>query len=278
MKFDNKIAIGGLKAFWLIYLSLWLWSVLKAVIIILVLLAIGLAVKRVDAASPCPMPREWSELVTANKELACLAQNVYMEARGEPTDGKLAVAWVTIRRSQIGGGWPTTICGVVWQTNQFTWTAQGCRYPAVNTESWRDSYEIAGYAWAHRNESDLMDQGIPNAQYFLNPDKADIGPARWMLTNRRVEKRIGNHVFLSDPRIVGPPKEIAVPNPSLKGLRITRLAAEFLAATVQALYTRDSTPIKIALMPARYRDEALLAYVESKDSVVHTEVTEHVQN
>ncbi len=55
------------------------------------------------------------------KELECLATNVYREARGEPMEGQIAVAKVTLNRVE-DKRFPKTICGVVYQKNQFSWT------------------------------------------------------------------------------------------------------------------------------------------------------------
>ena len=60
----------------------------------------------------------------AKKQVDCLAQNIYHEARNEPEQGKVAVAFVTINRVK-SGEFPDTICGVVEQkinsTCQFSW-------------------------------------------------------------------------------------------------------------------------------------------------------------
>ncbi len=62
------------------------------------------------------------------RQLECLARNIYYEAGGEPFEGKVAVAQVTINRS-TSGKFPSDICGVVYQKNatydkvlcQFSW-------------------------------------------------------------------------------------------------------------------------------------------------------------
>lgn len=55
----------------------------------------------------------------------CLAQNIWHEARGEATmndlEPWLAVAFVTINRKR-SWKWPMTVCGVVWDDSQFSWT------------------------------------------------------------------------------------------------------------------------------------------------------------
>ena len=62
------------------------------------------------------------------RQLACLARNIYFEAGNEPFEGKVAVAQVTINRAQTEG-FPDDICRVVYQKNiiyqrvicQFSW-------------------------------------------------------------------------------------------------------------------------------------------------------------
>lgn len=54
----------------------------------------------------------------------CLHQNVFFEARNQSTLGQAAVAWVTLNRVE-DPRYPDTICGVVWQSKQFSWTHDG---------------------------------------------------------------------------------------------------------------------------------------------------------
>jgi N-acetylmuramoyl-L-alanine amidase len=50
-----------------------------------------------------------------------LAINTWMEARGEPYLGKLAVAYTTANRAK-DPQWPEGITDVIWQGYQFSWT------------------------------------------------------------------------------------------------------------------------------------------------------------
>ena len=52
------------------------------------------------------------------KQLACLARNIYFEAAQEPFEGKVAVAQVTLNRAE-SGEFPSDICRVVYQKNVF---------------------------------------------------------------------------------------------------------------------------------------------------------------
>jgi len=66
-------------------------------------------------------------LSSDNKDAECLAENIYHEARGESTLGKIAVGLVTINRVR-DARWPSNICSVVyegpvresWKTKQNT--------------------------------------------------------------------------------------------------------------------------------------------------------------
>lgn len=55
------------------------------------------------------------------QELRCLAENVFFEARGEGVEEQMFVASVTLNRVK-DKRWPNTICGVVYQPHQFSWT------------------------------------------------------------------------------------------------------------------------------------------------------------
>ena len=84
-------------------------------------------------------------------QLTCLARNIYYEAGQEPFEGKVAVAQVTINRSE-NSQFPSDICKVVYQKNivyekilcQFSWyceQASGLR-PAKG-ERYNESMEVA---------------------------------------------------------------------------------------------------------------------------------------
>jgi spore germination cell wall hydrolase CwlJ-like protein len=58
---------------------------------------------------------------TDQEQILCLAKNVYYESRGESVREQTAVAAVTINRTK-DRRYPNTICGVVYQPKQFSWT------------------------------------------------------------------------------------------------------------------------------------------------------------
>jgi len=78
----------------------------------------------------------------AAAQLHCLALNVYHEARGEPVEGKFAVAVVTLNRVR-SSRFPDTVCRVVWQPAQFSWTHDGKPDTPYNPDAWSLALWIA---------------------------------------------------------------------------------------------------------------------------------------
>jgi spore germination cell wall hydrolase CwlJ-like protein len=60
---------------------------------------------------------------TDRRDLVCMALTIYHEARGENFLMQRAVGHVVMNRIASGRFRPT-ICGVVWQNGQFTWTTR----------------------------------------------------------------------------------------------------------------------------------------------------------
>jgi spore germination cell wall hydrolase CwlJ-like protein len=56
-----------------------------------------------------------------SREVNCLTEAVYFEARGEPYLGKLAVANVILNRTRLADRFPDTVCGVIRQKGQFSY-------------------------------------------------------------------------------------------------------------------------------------------------------------
>lgn len=98
-------------------------------------------------------PAESSQITVALRErqLGCLAKNIYYEAGGEPFEGKVAVAQVTLNRVN-SGAFPDDICKTIYQKNivyekvicQFSWACDrdsGARPP--DNASYKESMEVA---------------------------------------------------------------------------------------------------------------------------------------
>jgi len=127
------------------------------------------------------------------RDLACLAQNVYFEARGEPLAGQYAVAEVTVNR-RASGRYPHSICGVVFQRSwdarrqryvgAFSWTELGEVAPPSGAE-WQQAMTIAEAVYFHR-AAPVLDGALYYHAVQVRP-----GWAR----NKQAIARIGRHIF-----------------------------------------------------------------------------------
>ena len=87
--------------------------------------------------------------VAVEQELACLALNIYHEARGEPSEGKLAVGHVVMNRV-ADRRFPDSVCAVVKQGGwlrlfgcQFSWWCDGRSDDPSEMPAWQDSMQHA---------------------------------------------------------------------------------------------------------------------------------------
>lgn len=121
-------------------------------------------------------------------ELHCLALNIYHEARGESAEGKLAVGRVTINRVR-SRRYPDSICKVVWQRGQFSWTRDGRPDRPYNGKAWNEALRIAGV---------VTDVDSTNPVGRATHYQAVHVVPFWASAYRRVQ-RIGRHIFYEPP-------------------------------------------------------------------------------
>jgi spore germination cell wall hydrolase CwlJ-like protein len=69
-------------------------------------------------------PKQHAARDLSEDDLFYMVQNVYHEARGEDALGQAAVAHVTLNRVR-SPAYPDSVCSVVWQKGQFSWTEDG---------------------------------------------------------------------------------------------------------------------------------------------------------
>jgi spore germination cell wall hydrolase CwlJ-like protein len=119
-----------------------------------------------------------------SRELECLATGVYFEAKSEPLKGQLAVGQVIANRTNSGGRFPSSYCGVLFQHGQFSFV-HGHSLPHVSHDSrqWQTAVAIAKIV-----DRDLKDPVVGNALFF---HARSVSPG-WHL--KRVAS-IGNHIF-----------------------------------------------------------------------------------
>lgn len=162
----------------------------------------------------------------SDKDIECMARNIFYEAGGESTEGKIAVGVVTLNRTQ-DGRFGKTVCDVVKARTvvvksrevkrnevvqvgyfgrpetvekkevvvqqvpvcQFSWTCAGyARKPKTDDERWIESQEIAQRLAQGEYEEERSKYG--SALFFHN---SGIRPI-WAKTKQLVA-RTGRHIF-----------------------------------------------------------------------------------
>lgn len=126
------------------------------------------------------------EYIKTGKEINCLAENIYFEARGESQLGQMAVAWVTLNRVK-NPSFPDTICEVVWQQGQFSWTNDGKTDHPENGADWADAQELAWQVYhAYGEQFDPTDGAIMFHATHVKP--------QWQDSFQKTS-RIDGHIF-----------------------------------------------------------------------------------
>jgi spore germination cell wall hydrolase CwlJ-like protein len=145
--------------------------------------------RRVSLTTPA-RPFQFSGALDASRDLECLTQAVYYEARGEGRAGMQAVAQVVINRARHPA-FPKTICGVVFQGAsrqtgcQFSFTCNGAMRAPVQRGAWSRARDVAAHAL-----SGEVFAPVGTATHFHT---TAVSP-RWRHSLLRVGQ-VGDHVF-----------------------------------------------------------------------------------
>ncbi len=132
---------------------------------------------------------------TRERQLECLAINIYKEAGYEPFEGKVAVAQVVMNRVN-SGKFANDVCGVVYQKNvimekvvcQFSWYCDSThRNRNVNKDAYQESYEVAKKVLLEGFKLDVLKEALYYHAVYVNP--------RW--PHEKIGK-IGQHVFYKE--------------------------------------------------------------------------------
>lgn len=124
-----------------------------------------------------------------DRQMRCLAQAIYWEARNQPFQGQVAVAQVVLNRRE-DARFPDSLCGVVFQRTergcQFEWVCTLGRRQPRDVRAWELALHVAEVA-----QTDYIDL-VGGAIFFH-----DSSVRRW----RHLEKtvRIGNLIFYREP-------------------------------------------------------------------------------
>jgi spore germination cell wall hydrolase CwlJ-like protein len=137
------------------------------------------------------------------REIACLAQAVWFEARGSSFADKLAVAQVVVNRvaSDDHGD---TVCTVVWEPAQFSWTGDGkpdhvAIENDIDESAWQDSVLAALTAYS---------AGVPDLTLGATHYHATYVAPDWAESLHR-RGQIGAHFYyatFAPAPIVAPPR------------------------------------------------------------------------
>ncbi len=129
---------------------------------------------------------------TREKQLDCMAMNIYREAGHEPFEGKVAVAQVVMNRVNSGKFAPD-VCGVIYQKSvimervvcQFSWFCDSAtKTRPVNQAAYNESYEVAKKVILEGFKLDILKDALYYHADYVNP--------RWGF--EKIGK-IGNHIF-----------------------------------------------------------------------------------
>lgn len=126
------------------------------------------------------------------RQLDCLARNIYYEAGSEPFEGKVAVAQVTINRTK-SGQFPSDICKVIYQKNvvydkvicQFSWY---CESPSGIKPKNKVLYDDSMIAAKKVLMEGFRLPSLEEAMYY----HADYINPKW---KREKVAQIGHHIF-----------------------------------------------------------------------------------
>lgn len=130
-----------------------------------------------------------------DRQLTCLARNIYFESASEPFEGKVGVAQVTLNRAS-NAGFPNDICQVVYQKNrfvektvcQFSWYCNSPGTLKVKSPAlYRESMEVAKKVLLENFRLD----GLKDAMYY----HADYVNPHW---HKQRITQIGHHIFYKE--------------------------------------------------------------------------------
>ena len=173
-------------------------SVLKIISILLMVIGLIGAMSLLNWAVTNKLSRtevtETSQVTAEVRErqLGCLAKNIYHEAGSEPFEGKVAVAQVTLNRTN-SGKFPGDVCKTIYQKNifyekvvcQFSWTCdRDVAFKPTNRANYNESMIAAQKVL-------LEDYRLPSLKNALFYHADYINP-NW---GKKPIAHIGRHIF-----------------------------------------------------------------------------------
>lgn len=132
------------------------------------------------------------------KQVHCMAENIFYEARKEPQAGQAAVARVVINR--VKHGFADTPCKVIHQVTktdsgskicQFSWVCEGKSKPNQRDPSYLKALQISYQVLAFDAYKDV----VPKSTLFFH--NLSVSP-NW---KHYKAKQIGNHIFYTKAKV-----------------------------------------------------------------------------
>ena len=169
------------------------WTIMSTAVLALTVTSI--ASGNEDRAFGFKLARAQQQQAKAlERQLACLARNVFYEANGEPMAGQMAVAQVTVNRAR-SGLFPKDLCAVVSQTTivgsdrvcQFAWYCNSDRNKLKTLKPSDPSYIAAKRVFVEGQKVANIDKDV----MWFHETSIKVDP-RWP---HKVATKIGNHVF-----------------------------------------------------------------------------------
>ena len=169
------------------------WTIMSTAVLALTVTSI--ASGNEDRAFGFKLVRAQQQTKVLERQLACLARNVFYEANGEPMAGQMAVAQVTVNRAR-SGLFPKDLCAVVSQSTvvggdtrvcQFSWYCNSDLNKSKVIKSSESSYIAAKRVFLDGQKVANIDEDV----MWFHEDSVKVNP-RWP---HKVATKIGNHVF-----------------------------------------------------------------------------------
>lgn len=146
-------------------------------------------------ATQSATPVAFTSLKDRERQLRCMADNIYFEAGSESAEGKIAVAQVVMNRVD-DPRFPKDPCQVIYQKNvvyervicQFSWYCEGPAYRRVrDQERWNESYDAAKMVLLEGFRLPSLRDALYYHADYVNP--------RW---GKPQVGKIGRHIFYKE--------------------------------------------------------------------------------
>ena len=117
--------------------------------------------------------KDITQTTQISKDVICLAKNIFFEGRNIDIKEKIRIVNVTLNRVK-SGIYPSSVCEVVYQDSQFSWTNERknlksiVNKSSVERQAWEDSIKIAQNA-INKNYPDITNGALYYHTHQVKP-------------------------------------------------------------------------------------------------------------